>query len=104
LQKHITQVRDDSMTYRAEKQVSNVDLVFVDGGHSLPLVTKDTENAFRILANNGTVLWDDYFHAYPDVVTYLDGLADELPLYTIPGTNFVIYSQRWHKAGGNKRP
>ncbi len=92
----IVQIRDDSMTFRAETQVTNVDLAVVDGGHSLPLIAKDTDNAFRILSTNGTILWDDYFYFYPDVVTYLDGLAKTYPLYSIPGTNFVIYSRRWH--------
>lgn len=95
----IVQIRDDSMTFRAEACVKNADLVFVDGGHSLPLITKDTENAFRILSPNGTILWDDYFHKYPDVVAYLNGLASQYPLHTIPGTNMVIYSRRWNGAG-----
>jgi len=98
----IKQVRDDSITFRAETYVTNVDVVFVDGGHSTPLIAKDTENAFRILAPNGTILWDDYFHHYPDVVNYLDNLADRHPLYSIPGTNFVIYSHRWEKAVDKK--
>lgn len=90
----ITQIRDDSLTFRAESTTSNVDFVFVDGGHSTPLVTKDTENAFRILSPTGVILWDDYFHAYPDVVTFLDKLADDYPLFSIPGTNLVLYCRR----------
>jgi predicted O-methyltransferase YrrM len=100
----ITQFREDSMTFRAEKHASQVDLVFVDGGHSTPLVTKDTENAFRILADDGAILWDDYFHHYPDVVAFLDELADRYPLHAVPGTNFVLYSRRWHKIREGKSP
>jgi predicted O-methyltransferase YrrM len=102
LQNRIIQIRDDSMTFRAETCATNVDLVFVDGGHSRPLIVKDTENALRILSSNGTILWDDYFHHYPDVVTYLDELADRFPVHAIPGTNFVIYSRRWHDAAEKK--
>lgn len=94
----VIQIREDSMTFHAEQCATNVDLVFVDGGHSLPVITKDTENAFRILSPNGAILWDDYFHLYPDVVTYLDDLAEQYPLHGIPGTNFVLYSRRWHAA------
>jgi predicted O-methyltransferase YrrM len=101
-QNRIVQIRGDSMTFRAETCVTNVDLVFVDGGHSLPLIAKDTENALRILSSNGTILWDDYFHHYPDVVTYLDEFAVRYPLHTIPGTNFVIYSRRWHNVAEKK--
>ena len=83
------------MTFRAEEGLRDVDLVYVDGGHSLPVVTKDTENAFRVLAPDGTIVWDDYFHLYPDVVSFLDTLADQYPLHGIKGTNYVIYSRRW---------
>jgi predicted O-methyltransferase YrrM len=102
-QNRIVQIRDDSMTFRAESCATNVDLVFVDGGHSLPLIVKDTENALRILSSDGSILWDDYFHHYPDVVTYLDELSDRYPLHAIPGTNFVIYSRRWHNVAEKKQ-
>lgn len=91
----ITQVRADSLHWRADEAVSSVDLVLVDGGHSTPVVTADTENALRVLAPNGTVLWDDYFHLYPDVVAYLDGLAAAgRVMRTIRGTNVVISDGR----------
>ena len=92
----IVQLRENSLSFRAETCVANIDLVYVDGGHSLPLVTQDTENAFRMLSASGTILWDDYFHLYPDVVAFLDQLAGQYPLFAIPGTNFVLYSRRWH--------
>lgn len=94
----IQQIREDSMTFRAEKWLSNADLVYIDGGHSLECITKDTENAFRVLAPEGTIIWDDYFHLYPDVVSFLDKLADQQPLHVIEGTNFAIYSRRWHRS------
>jgi predicted O-methyltransferase YrrM len=94
----IVQLREDSMTFRAEKHLQSVDLVYIDGGHSTPVITKDTENAFRVLGPQGTIVWDDYFHLYPDVVTFLDGLADRYPLHGIKGTNFVIYSRRWDRS------
>ena len=95
LKHRVTQLRDDSMTFRAETVMKNVDLIYVDGGHSLEVVTKDTENAFRVLAARGVIVWDDYFHLYPDVVQYLDGLANQYQLFGIEGTNYVIYSRNW---------
>lgn len=100
----ITQIREDSLTFRAEKWLDRADLVYVDGGHSTPCVTADTENAFRVLAPDGTIVWDDYFHLYPDVVNYLDRLADQHPLHSIAGTNYVIYSRRWDSAARRPRP
>jgi len=95
LVKQITQIREDSLTFRADQWMSNVDLVYVDGGHSLPVLTKDTENAFRVLSLTGTIVWDDYFHLYADVVSFLNKLADKYTLLGINGTNYVIYSRRW---------
>ena len=97
VQKQITQIREDSMTFRAEKWLNDADLVYVDGGHSLPLVTKDTENAFRVLSPTGTIIWDDYFHLYPDVVRFLNETSERLPLHGIKGTNYVVYSRRWNR-------
>lgn len=93
----ITQVRADSLTWRADDVLwpSSVDLVLVDGGHSTPVVRADTENALRVLSPTGTILWDDYFHLYPDVVAYLDGLAaGGRSMCTIRGTNVVISDNR----------
>lgn len=90
----ITQIRADSLEFRAEKILRDVDLVYVDGGHSRPIVASDTENAFRVLSPNGTIIWDDYFHLYPDVVKFLDELADTHQLRSIAGTNYVLYSRR----------
>ncbi len=95
LRERIVQIREDSMTFRAEKVVDQADFVYIDGGHSSPVLTKDTENALRVLSPRGVIVWDDYFHLYSDVVHYLDTMADRYPLRGIRGTNYVIYSRSW---------
>jgi predicted O-methyltransferase YrrM len=103
LASRITQITADSMTFRAESVVARADLVYVDGGHSRPVITKDTENAFRVLSPDGTIVWDDYFHLYPDVVEFLDELSQQHELVGIEGTNYVVFSRRWaenRQAGG----
>lgn len=104
LSDRITQVRADSLEFRAEKIVTDVDFVYVDGGHSRPIVSKDTDNAFHVLAAAGTVVWDDYFHLYPDVVGYLDELANTHEMHSIAGTNYVIHSRRWKKRARKTQP
>ena len=101
---HITQIRADSLSFRAESVVADVDLVYVDGGHSRPVIEADTENAFRVLSPEGTIVWDDYFHLYPDVVEYLDELAERHELHAIRGTNYVVYSRRWRKTAADSKP
>lgn len=100
----ITQIRADSLAFRAKTVVQNVDLVYVDGGHSQPVIQADTENAFRVLAADGTIVWEDYFHLYPDVVKFLDDLAEQHELHSIQGTNYVIFSRRWRKTSSPTRP
>ena len=81
--------------WRAPDSLKGVDLCLIDGGHSTPVVKADTENALRVLAEGGTILWDDYFHLYPDVVGYLDSLVDRgHRLFAIRGTNVVIANDR----------
>ncbi len=94
VRERITQLRADSLSFRAESVTKDVDLVYVDGGHSLQVITKDTENAFRVLSSTGTIVWDDYFHLYPDVVKFLDDLADRHKLHSVAGTNYVVFSHR----------
>ena len=89
--KRIIQIRADSLQLRIEEHLSRAELILIDGGHSTPIIARDTDNAFRVLADNGVVLWDDYFHLYPDVVSYLDRLSRERTLWRISGTNFVFY-------------
>jgi hypothetical protein len=100
----ITQIRADSLKFRAESLVSNIDFVYVDGGHSRPIVSSDTENAFRVLSNAGTIVWDDYFHLYPDVVQFLNELSGDHEMHGIAGTNYVIHSRRWRKKDDQSRP
>ena len=91
----ITQIRADSLTWQPPDELGPFDLVLVDGGHSSPVVRADTENALRLLAPGGTVVWDDYFHLYRDVVGFLDGLARRgHPLQAIRGTNLVMSTSR----------
>jgi predicted O-methyltransferase YrrM len=91
----IIQIRVDSTKFRDGTEIGEVDLVFVDGGHNSYIIKNDTENAFRVLSATGAIIWDDYFHLYPDVVQFLDELRTRIPLYGIAGTNLVIYCRRF---------
>ncbi|HTF72620.1 MAG TPA: class I SAM-dependent methyltransferase [Edaphobacter sp.] len=94
-EKQITQIRADSLRFKAAEFVSQADMVFVDGGHSLPCVAADTKNALEVIAPTGVILWDDYFHLYPDVVHFLDDLSHKISLFRITGTNLIVHSRAW---------
>jgi hypothetical protein len=89
----INQVRVDSEKLHLPDLVPKADMVVIDGGHSLSVVTADTDNAFTVLGERGVIVWDDYWWLYPDVVRYLEQKARDLPLKRIEGTNLVVYFQ-----------
>lgn len=80
-QQRITQLFGDSATFSYEPYLGQMDLVFVDGSHSIDYVRSDTENAFRMIKPDGVVVWHDYGSEFPDVPEFLDGLASANKAY-----------------------
>jgi predicted O-methyltransferase YrrM len=93
--RRITQLYGDSATFDFSPYHGSIDLVFVDASHSYSYVKSDTEAAFRMLSELGTIVWDDYTH-YSGVYAYLNDLAPSLdrPIFHILGTRLALYS-RW---------
>lgn len=87
----IHQIWANSLTLDASEIVTDVDLFFVDGGHSYECVKADTENALKILAPNGVIVWDDYTWFMEGVHRYVSELRKSLPLRRIAGSQMVIY-------------
>jgi len=90
----ITQLFGDSATFDFSPYHGKMDLVFIDGSHSLNYVKSDTEAAFSMLSDRGTIVWDDYLY-YPGiykVVNELTPLVDR-PVFHIVGTRLAVYSR-----------
>ncbi|MGH7838028.1 MAG: O-methyltransferase [Candidatus Binataceae bacterium] len=80
----IVQHEADSAKFAFEKLGPQFDLVYVDGAHSYEYVRNDTEAAFRIVAADGAIVWDDYSRFWPGVAAYLD--TESRPAtYCLPG-------------------
>jgi hypothetical protein len=94
----ITQIRADSTTLNLPSLVPRADLVLIDGGHSFNIIKTDTVNARSVITDEGLIIWDDYWWFYPDVIHYLDQLADTIPLNLIEGTNLVIHQGTGHSS------
>jgi predicted O-methyltransferase YrrM len=94
-EQRITTLEGDSATFDFSPYTGRMDVVFIDGAHSYSYVKNDSERAFRMLAPDGLIAWDDY-PAIPGVYRYLNELALGLDrrLYHIFGTRLVLYSQR----------
>lgn len=87
----ISELRCDSRYLDLRAHITSVDLCLVDGGHSYECIVADTQNAFRVVAPGGVIVWDDYFWQYPDVVRYLNELsARGRSLMKIRGTHLVV--------------
>jgi predicted O-methyltransferase YrrM len=90
----ITQLFGDSATFDFSPYHGKMDLVFIDGSHSLSYVRSDTDAAMRMLSDRGTIVWDDYLY-YPGIYKVVNELAPVLdrPVFHIVGTRLAVYSR-----------
>jgi methyltransferase family protein len=90
----ITQLLGDSATFDFSPYSGAIDLVYVDASHSYSYAKSDSDAAFGMLSERGTIVWDDYTH-YPGVYAYLNEIAPSLdrPLLHILGTRLAVYSR-----------
>jgi predicted O-methyltransferase YrrM len=79
----ITQLFGDSREYDFSPYYGKVDLVVVDGGHTAECVIPDSENALRMVAPGGIVVWDDYEEGWPAVTESVDAVARRHGLYLV---------------------
>ncbi len=87
----IHQLRGNSLSFQPPPELENIDLCFIDGGHSLECIQADTETALKILSPNGVIVWDDYTWFVDGVSQYLTELRAKLPLYRIADSQLVLY-------------
>lgn len=69
------------------------DFIFIDGAHSYDHVKNDTEKGLSILKDGGICLWHDYDPLCEGVFKYLNELSQDIPLYHVENTSFVIYKK-----------
>jgi predicted O-methyltransferase YrrM len=89
----VKQLLQDSMALDVATLPTRFDYIFVDANHELSYVRRDTENAFKMLADAPScVLWHDYGNPqFPELTQYLDELAHETPLYHVENTMLVFH-------------
>lgn len=104
---NIVQIKADSATFDFTPFYKSIDLVFVDGDHHYTSVKKDTETAFKLLANaNSMIVWHDYGFN-PEAVRWevlqaiLDGTPPEhrASLFHVSNTKSAIFSSTKYKSG-----
>lgn len=87
----ITQLHGDSRRFDYSPYRGNIDLVFIDAGHTYEFVANDTEKAFEMLAPGGVVLWHDYAPKSRDVVRFGRDLSQTRPLFWIRDTSLLAW-------------
>lgn len=87
----ITQLYGDSATFDWSPYLGKAGLIFVDGSHAYDYARKDSETAFQLLAEGGTIVWHDY-GVWEGVTRALEEIETEkgLGLTHIKGTSLVI--------------
>jgi len=91
----ITRLSGDSATFDFLPYSGTADLVYIEASHRSAYMTSDTDAAFGLLSELGSIVWDGY-SGDPGVYAYLNRLAPELdrPIFHILGTRLAFYS-RW---------
>lgn len=89
----VTLLTGNSMNFDFSPFYGRMDLVFIDGGHSLDVVANDSEQAFHMLKpERGIVAWHDYWSFNcPEVVRSVNVLADQHPISQLLGTRMAIF-------------
>jgi hypothetical protein len=91
----VTRLDGDSYSFDFRPYSGTVDLVYVEASGRHSHLPSDTEAAFGMLSELGTIVWDGY-SGDPGVYAYLNELAPSLdrPVFHILGTRLAFYS-RW---------
>ncbi len=86
----IEQLWSDSARFDESRFHAQVDLVFVDGAHSIDYVRSDTTKALAMLKPGGVILWHDYCSWYPGVFEHLHELLPRYSIKHIEGTHLAV--------------
>ncbi|MDD1778625.1 MAG: class I SAM-dependent methyltransferase [Candidatus Helarchaeota archaeon] len=89
----IIQIFGDSREVNYAQYFGKIDLIFIDANHDYECVKSDTQNAFKMLSDKGTIVWHDYPN-WDGVCKYIDELfIGGLPLFRIQDTRLACYTQ-----------
>jgi hypothetical protein len=91
----ITRLSGDSATFDFSPYSGTVDLVHIDGSRRLDSLASDTEAAFSLLSELGSIVWYGYTYQ-PAVYAFLNDIAPSLdrPIHHLRGTRLAFYC-RW---------
>jgi hypothetical protein len=91
----VTRLTGSATTFDLSRYSGTSDLVIIDAGAASGDIREETDAAFSLLSELGTIVWDDYTHS-AGAYAYLNTLAPALdrPVFHLLGTRLAVYS-RW---------
>ena len=98
--KNVIHLRSNSQTFDFSSHHKQFDLVFIDGDHHYESVKNDTQNAFKLLKDDSSIIvWHDYGNT-PNEIRWdvFRGIIDGTPsekrnyLYRVSNTLCAIYT------------
>ena len=76
--KNIDLIKGNSNTILKKIEMSKIDFVFIDGGHTYETVKNDLEGCLKVVKSNGVMICDDYnFGHLPDVKNAIDEFVSQ---------------------------
>ena len=73
---------------------TEMDFIFIDGGHTYSVVKSDSEKSFEMLNKNGIILWHDYVpgkRSSKDVVQYINEISKQKKIHKIKNTSLCVF-------------
>jgi len=92
---NISLLTGSAQTFDLSRYSGKSDLVLIDAADAAGDIRSETDAAFSLLSELGTIVWDNYSHS-ADAYAHLNALAPALdrPVFHILGTRLALYS-RW---------
>ena len=102
VEKKIKIIFQNSLNLKHDKYKNEMDLIFIDGGHTYSVVKSDSEKSFEMINSNGIILWHDYVpgkRSAKDVVKYINEISKHKTIYKIKKTSLCIFINKQRRGG-----
>jgi hypothetical protein len=93
-EQRVTRLFGDSKRFDFSPFAGKIDMIYVDGGHDLPTLASDTDNALGMLTSShaACIAWHDFQNAaYPQVTKYLSERSQSLELFHVEETRLAFH-------------
>ena len=90
----INVIFQNSLNFDENNYIGAFDLIFIDGGHTYSIVKNDSEKSFKMLNENGIILWHDFIpgkETSKNVVNYINSISKEKKIFHIKNTSLCYY-------------